>query len=72
MGLTYLTTMMYSIETDERKTTANSTFAVGGVSCYAVSLVIAESFALRMNINGKNPTQRKSANVMPNFKTRQQ
>lgn len=33
----------------------NSTFAIGGVSCSADSLVVAESFVLRINISGKNP-----------------
>ncbi|WP_293301880.1 hypothetical protein [Pedobacter sp. UBA4863] len=39
----------------------NSTFAIGGVSCSADSLVVAESFVLRINISGKNPAHRKSA-----------
>jgi len=43
-------------------TAANSTFAIGGVSCSADSLVVAESFVLRMNIFGKKPAHRKSAN----------
>jgi hypothetical protein len=42
-------------------TTANSTFAIGGVSCSADSLVVAKSFVLRINISGKNPAHRKSA-----------
>ena len=46
----------------ERKTTANSTFAIGGVSCSADSLVVAESFVLRIKFSGKNPAHRKSAN----------
>jgi hypothetical protein len=41
--------------------THNSTFAIGGVSCFADSLVVAESFVLRINISGKNPAHRKSA-----------
>ena len=41
---------------------ANSTFAIGGVSCSADSLEVAESFLHRINICGKNPAQRKSAN----------
>lgn len=41
--------------------TANSTFAIGGVSCSADSLVVAESFLLRIKFSGKNPTHRKSA-----------
>ena len=45
-----------------RTTAYNSTFAIGGVSCSADSLVVAESFVLRINISGKNPAHRKSAN----------
>ena len=40
---------------------ANSTFAIGGVSCSPDSLVVTESFVLRINISGKNPAHRKSA-----------
>jgi len=40
---------------------ANSTFAIGGVSCSADSFVVAESFVLRINISGKKPAHRKSA-----------
>ena len=39
----------------------NSTFAIGGVSCSADSLVVAESFVLRIKLSGKNPAHRKSA-----------
>ncbi|WHZ09069.1 MAG: hypothetical protein OJF59_002824 [Cytophagales bacterium] len=45
-----------------RKTAHNSTFAIGEASCSADSLVVAESFVLRINISGKNPAHRKSAN----------
>ena len=41
--------------------TANSTFAIGGVSCSADSLVVAESSVLRIKFSGKNPAHRKSA-----------
>ena len=41
---------------------ANSTFAIGGISSFADSLVVAESFVLRINISGKKPAHRKSAN----------
>jgi hypothetical protein len=41
---------------------ANSTFAIGGVSCSADSLMQAENFVPRINISGKNPAHRKSAN----------
>jgi hypothetical protein len=40
---------------------ANSTFAIGGVSCSADSLAVAESFVLRIKFSGKNPAHRKSA-----------
>ncbi|MCI9844551.1 hypothetical protein [Flavobacterium pectinovorum] len=39
----------------------NSTFAIGGVSCSADSLVVAESSVLRIKFSGKNPAHRKSA-----------
>ena len=41
--------------------TANSTFAIGGVSCSADSLVVTESSVLRINICVENPAHRKSA-----------
>ncbi len=44
-----------------RRAAANSTFAIGGVSCSADSLVVAESFVHRIKISGKNPAHRKSA-----------
>jgi len=45
----------------DKKTTGNSTFAIGGVSCSADSFVIAESSVLRINICGELPAHRKSA-----------
>ncbi len=45
-----------------KSTTANSTFAIGGVSCSADSFVVKESAVLRMNICAKKPAHRKSAN----------
>jgi hypothetical protein len=42
--------------------TANSTLTNGGVSCSADSLVVAESFVLRINISGKKPAHRKPPN----------
>ena len=44
-----------------RRAAANSTFAIGGVSCSADSFVVAESLVLRMNICGEKPAHRKSA-----------
>jgi len=46
----------------QRTTTGNSTFAIGGVSCSADSLVVAESAVLRIKFSGKKPAHRKSAN----------
>lgn len=46
----------------ERKTPYNSTFAIGAVPCPTGSLVVAESFVLRINISAENPAHRKSAN----------
>lgn len=45
----------------DRSTSHNSTFAIGWVSCSADSLVVAESFVLRIKFSGKNPAHRKSA-----------
>ena len=44
-----------------KTTTADSTFAIGGVSYSADSFVVTENFVLRMNICGKNTAHRKSA-----------
>lgn len=44
-----------------RKVAANMGFAIAGGPCFADSLVVAESFVLRINIGGKNPAHRKSA-----------
>ena len=59
---------------EENKTTEmtrmpahNSTFAIGGVSCSADSLVVAESSVLRMNICAEKPAHRKSANRYAQF-----
>ena len=42
-------------------TSPNSTCAIGGASCSVDSLVVAESFVLRIKFSGKNPAHRKSA-----------
>lgn len=44
------------------KTTANSTFAIGGVSCFADTFVVIESSVLRIKFCFENPAHRKSAN----------
>jgi hypothetical protein len=51
---------MTTKQKDESRT-ANSTFAIGGVSCSADSFAVAESFVLRIKFSGKNPAHRKSA-----------
>jgi hypothetical protein len=45
----------------ERTAAANSTFAIGGVSCSADNFVVAESSVLRINICAEKPAHRKSA-----------
>ena len=56
-------TIGQNINNERHRTAAtNSTFAIGGVSCSADSLVVAESFVLRIKFSGKNPAHRKSAN----------
>ena len=45
----------------QKARTANSTFAIGGVSFSADSFVVAESFVLRINISSEKPAHRKSA-----------
>jgi hypothetical protein len=44
-----------------KTTTANSTFAIGGVSCFADSFAETESSVLRINICDKKPAHSKSA-----------
>ena len=44
------------------KTAANSTFAIGGVSCFADNFEVTESFAFRINICGENRHLRQAAN----------
>lgn len=46
----------------QRKTPYNSTYPIGGFWSCADSLVVAESFVLRIKLSGKNPVHRKSAN----------
>jgi hypothetical protein len=47
--------------TNLKKPAGNSTFAIGGFSCFADTFVVRESSVLRMNICGKKPAHRKSA-----------
>ena len=55
------TTNWQDLTITRNKTTANSTFAIGGVPRSADSFVVAESFVLHINISGKKPAHRKSA-----------
>jgi hypothetical protein len=48
--------------TQGKNTAGNSTFAIGGGSCSADRFVVAESFVLGINISGKKPALRQSAN----------
>jgi hypothetical protein len=45
----------------ERITAANSTFAIGGVTCFYDTFVDKESAVLRMNFCAEKPAHRKSA-----------
>ena len=45
-----------------RTPAANSTFAIGGVTCFYDTFVVKESAVLRMNICAEKPAHRKSAN----------
>lgn len=53
--------MLAEMALKTKTTTANSTFAIGGVSCSADSLVLVESSVLRINICAEKPAHRKSA-----------
>jgi len=50
------------VESMEIKTSYNSTFAIGEVSCYLDSFVVKESAVLRINIYAEKPSLHKSAN----------
>jgi len=60
IGQTLYETLTTLLRGDSRAA-GNSTFAIDGVSCSADSLVVAESFVLRIKFSGKNPAHRKSA-----------
>ena len=49
---------MLKLTDEEKQRTANSTFAIGGVSCSADSLVVAESSVFRINICAEKPAHR--------------
>ena len=46
---------------DNNSPAANSTFAIGGVSCFGKSFVVTKNLYLRLNICGEKPAHRKSA-----------
>ncbi len=46
---------------DRRKPTANSTFAIGGVSCSADSLVVNQTLVFQIKFCGKSPALRVAA-----------
>jgi hypothetical protein len=47
--------------TIERKTTANSGLAKGGLTCFDETFVVKQTFVLRMTICAKNPALRQAA-----------
>jgi len=51
----------------DRRAAANSTFAIGGVSCSADSFVVAESSVLRTNFCAEKPAHRQSAKRYSTF-----
>ena len=46
---------------DTKARTANSTLAIGGVSCFVETFVQGSTFVLRMNFSAKNPALRQAA-----------
>jgi hypothetical protein len=42
-------------------TTANSSFALWGLTCFVETFVQGSAFVLRMNFSAENPPQRKAA-----------
>ncbi len=50
-----------SATTEKRRAACNSTFAIGGVTCFYDTFVVKESAVLRMNICAEKPAHRKSA-----------
>ena len=54
----------------DRITTANSTFAIGGVSFSADSFVVVGSAVLRKNTCAEKPAHRKSAKRCATLKTK--
>jgi len=52
----------HDLKPKERKTTYNSGFAKGGLTCFVEAFVQGSAFVLRMNISAKNPALRQAAN----------
>ncbi len=50
------------IELTDRKTPANSTFAIGGVSCSADTFMVNQSLVLCINISGEKRQLRQARN----------
>lgn len=46
----------------EKRLTANSRFAIGGVSCSADTFLVNQKLVLRLNFCAKKPAHRQSAN----------
>lgn len=65
MNLICIEQSICKLQTDnlrtDRRATANSTLAIGGVASPLDSFVVIESSVLRMNICAENPAHRQSA-----------
>lgn len=46
----------------DRRASANSTFAIGGVTCFYDTFVVKQTVVLLMNFSAKNPPLRQAAN----------
>ena len=53
--------MIYTTEHKPNSPAGNSTFAIGGVTCFYDTFVVKGSAVLRMNICAEKPAHRKSA-----------
>jgi len=53
--------LKYKMLNGKIRAAGNSTFAIGGVSCFYDTFVVKESAVLRMNICAEKPAHRKSA-----------
>ena len=48
--------------TNEEAHTANSGLAIGGLTCFAETFMLEQTFVLRMNFSAENPAHRQAAN----------